>query len=172
MGTQKVNEDIPGWKEEDFINRKKMSGNFKISCPSVISAAKKCGSCLDKANKITGAWTMKREDFLTLNVVIDFMSNEPSLWGKKKPLLKIVVSSSPKGVCLSITEAVTDVEGKPNFADSVRGMVMHIQGDNSDILGYWIDKWWQNCKLRMTLPEYSFCWLFIYILTNKWLSQK
>lgn len=73
---------------------------------------------------------MNREDFLTLNVMIDFMSNEPFLWRKKNPLMKIVDSSSPKGVCLSSSEAVTDVEDKPNFfAD----LVMHILGDNAKI---------------------------------------
>lgn len=61
VGTEKVNEDILGWKEEDFINRRKMSENFKISCLSVISAAVKGRSCLDKVNKTTGGWTRNRK---------------------------------------------------------------------------------------------------------------
>lgn len=66
---QKVNE-IPEGKEVDFINRRKMSGNLKISLPICYFSCYEGWRCLDKANKITGARTMDGEGFLTLNVVI------------------------------------------------------------------------------------------------------
>jgi hypothetical protein len=60
--------------------------------------------------------------------------NKTNKINSKKPLIKIVDSSSTKGVCLSSTEAATNVEGKPMFfADSIRYLVMHIQADNAQI---------------------------------------